>query len=82
MSYGFIRTVLPGVFSREFKAISGCESIDRNGVMAIVDIAGGPLLIVLDELVMEVTLRQVICAFLIVTYIYNHLVRVLLLPLS
>lgn len=70
MSHGIIGAILTSEFTWETEAIRGC-SLDGNGIMDEIDIAASPLLVVLDELVMEVTCGEIVCAVLIITYKLN-----------
>ena len=61
-----IRTILARIFTWEAEAVRG-STLNRDGVVDKVDIAARPLLVVLDELVVEVASRKIVCAVLVVT---------------
>jgi hypothetical protein len=63
---GIIGAILASVLSREVEAI-GRSMDDGNRVVDKIDVLGGPLLIILDEAVVEVTGWQSVCTMLIVT---------------
>ena len=67
MTDGVVHTVLTGVLTWEAEAVRA-HCLLREGIMHEVDIARGPLLVVLDEFIVEVTLREVVRTMLIVTY--------------
>lgn len=69
MSNGFICAVLTSIFPGELKPIS-CLVNNRNCIVNVVNISSCPLLVVLDELIMEVAFRKIICAMLVVTYYF------------
>ena len=64
---GIISTILSSILAWEAEAISAC-SLQRESVVNKVDVAGGPLLVVLDEAVVEVAARHVVGRVLIVAY--------------
>lgn len=65
--HGIICPVLAGILSRELESVSSAAH-QWECVMHEIDIAGGPLLVVLDEAVMEVTTREVIGGVLVEAY--------------
>ena len=64
---GIISSVLSSILTWEAEAIRAC-SLKRESVVNKVDVAGGPLLVVLDEAVVEVTARKVVGRVLVVVY--------------
>ena len=64
---GIISSVLSSILTWEAEAIRAC-SLQRESVVNKVDVAGGPLLVVLDEAVVEVAARHVVGRVLIVVY--------------
>ena len=60
MTDGVISTVLPSILAGEPEAIRA-DSLKGEGVVDEVHVASGPLLVVLDKLVVEVTAGHVIC---------------------
>lgn len=64
---GIISSVLSSILTWEAEAIRAC-SLKRESVVNKVDVAGGPLLVVLDKAVVEVATRHVVGRVLIVIY--------------
>lgn len=64
---GFIDGVLANVLAWELKAISS-QSLEGKSVMHKVEVLKSPLLVVFDELVVEVSLWQVIGRVHVVLY--------------
>lgn len=60
-----IHSILTNILSREVIAISSPHS-EGNGVVHEIDVLLSPLLEVLDKSVVVMSLRQVICAVLVV----------------
>lgn len=60
-----ISTVLSSIFSREAEAIRA-GSLLRKSVMNEVNVAGSPLLVILDEAIVEVAARHVVGRVLVV----------------
>lgn len=63
---GIVGAILSSILSRELEAVGGTVD-DGNRVVNEIDVFGGPLLVVLDEPVVEVASRKSVSAVLIVT---------------
>ena len=65
MTDGVIGTVLSSIFSWETEAVRA-RGLLRKSIMNEVDVAGSPLLVVLDEAVVEMAARHVVGRVLVV----------------
>jgi hypothetical protein len=61
---GLVDSNLANILSWELESIAG-DTWSRNGVMHIIKVVSCPLLVILDELVVEMSLWQIICSVLV-----------------
>jgi hypothetical protein len=64
MLNGLVDSDLADILSWELEPVTG-NSWSRNGVMNVIKVVRGPLLVILDELVVEVSLWEIICSVLV-----------------
>lgn len=74
VSNSLINTVLSDIFSRENEAIS-CAELQGDCEVNEVEVVEGPLLVVLNEFIVEVSTGKWVCAILIVVYAHAVIIH-------